>query len=252
MVKGLDIFIKHFSDYKDSFVLIGGTACDICLETKLLEFRPTKDLDIVLVVEALDSGFCKIFWEFVRNGGYQNKRKGTDKRIYYRFSDPENREYPSMLELFSRKPDILKIPKNQHLIPISSEDEVSSLSAILLDDDYYDFIVSSRIEINGVPVVPAPCLVLLKAKAYLNLKQQRDNGKKIDSGKITRHKHDVFRLYRGLAEQDAITAPITLQNDMHCFLEEILKDPPALKEIGLQHEPLDKIIARLKNIFRLN
>ena len=53
MVKGLDLFRLHFWDYANRYVLIGGTACDIAMAGAGLEFRATKDLDIVLVVEAL-------------------------------------------------------------------------------------------------------------------------------------------------------------------------------------------------------
>ena len=46
MVIGLDLFKKH----SDNYVLIGGSAADISLEEVGLEFRVTKDLDIVLCV----------------------------------------------------------------------------------------------------------------------------------------------------------------------------------------------------------
>ena len=32
MVKGLDVFQKHFQDYADRYILIGGTACDLALK----------------------------------------------------------------------------------------------------------------------------------------------------------------------------------------------------------------------------
>lgn len=37
-----------------------------------LDFRATKDLDIVLVIEALDSAFTERFWAFVEEGGYES------------------------------------------------------------------------------------------------------------------------------------------------------------------------------------
>jgi hypothetical protein len=50
MVKGLEIFREHFRDYADRYVLIGGAACDIAMNSAGLAFRATKDLDIVLYV----------------------------------------------------------------------------------------------------------------------------------------------------------------------------------------------------------
>jgi hypothetical protein len=49
MVKGLDIFREHFSDFQDSYIMIGGTACELAMDEIGDDFgRTTKDLDIVL------------------------------------------------------------------------------------------------------------------------------------------------------------------------------------------------------------
>jgi hypothetical protein len=71
VVEGLDLFLAHFRVFNDRFVLIGGTACDMAMTEAGLEFRATKDLDIVLWLEVLDESFVKAFWEFVRSGKYQ-------------------------------------------------------------------------------------------------------------------------------------------------------------------------------------
>jgi len=52
VVKGLDVFRSWFTAHGDEFVLIGGTAATLALEVAGLEFRATKDLDVVLHVEA--------------------------------------------------------------------------------------------------------------------------------------------------------------------------------------------------------
>ncbi|RGH40342.1 MULTISPECIES: hypothetical protein [Clostridia] len=52
MVKGLDTFQKYFKDYEEQYVLIGGTACDILFESNEVNFRATRDLDMVLIIEA--------------------------------------------------------------------------------------------------------------------------------------------------------------------------------------------------------
>ena len=57
MVKGLDTFQKYFADYEEQYVLIGGAACDILFESNEVNFRATRDLDMVLIVEALTSEF---------------------------------------------------------------------------------------------------------------------------------------------------------------------------------------------------
>ena len=61
MIKGIEIFKDFFKEYKDQYVLIGGAACDIIMEETESGFRATKDVDIVLIVEALTPEFRKHF-----------------------------------------------------------------------------------------------------------------------------------------------------------------------------------------------
>ncbi len=69
MVKGLNIFREHFKGFEDRYVLIGGTASSIIMEEAGAEFRATKDLDIVLCIEALDSAFVQKILGFYRKWG---------------------------------------------------------------------------------------------------------------------------------------------------------------------------------------
>lgn len=57
MVKGLGMFRDYFAEYTDQYVLIGGAACDISFHDNDIEFRATKDLDVVLIVE-VKTGVC--------------------------------------------------------------------------------------------------------------------------------------------------------------------------------------------------
>ncbi len=195
MVKGLEVFREHFRNYADRYVLIGGAACDIAMTAAGLAFRATKDLDIVLYVEALDAEFVRAFWEFVRAGGYEIQEKSTGGKQFYRFQKPSNANYPFMLELFSRRPDVLQVADGSHLTPLPVEEDASSLSAILLDDAYYDFIRAGRQELDGIPMVRPAQLIALKARAWLDLTERENRGEKIDSKTIKKHKNDVFRLY---------------------------------------------------------
>ena len=49
MVPGLKSFRESFSDFADQYVIIGGAACDIYMESEDSSFRSTKDLDIVIL-----------------------------------------------------------------------------------------------------------------------------------------------------------------------------------------------------------
>lgn len=61
MVKGLTIFRERFREYSDQYLLIGGTACDLAMTEAGLEFRATKDLDIVLCIEVLNTAFVEVY-----------------------------------------------------------------------------------------------------------------------------------------------------------------------------------------------
>ena len=82
MVRGLDIFKKYFEAYPDNYVIIGGTACDMIIDEAGFVPRATKDIDIILVVEALNSDFVKQFWQFIQDGNYERKEKSEDERKY--------------------------------------------------------------------------------------------------------------------------------------------------------------------------
>lgn len=118
MVRGLDLFKKHFRPYADRYLLIGGTACELALEKAGLAFRATKGLDIVLCIEALDRKFVEAFWQFVRGGGYRIQQKATGGSQFYRFKDPATIGYPVMWELFSRTPDMLRLVDDSRLTPM--------------------------------------------------------------------------------------------------------------------------------------
>lgn len=94
MVRGLDVFRVHFKEFKESYVLIGGVACYLTMEEAGINFRATKDLDIVLCAEALDGDFIAHFWEFVKAGGYRNQQKSTGGKQFYRFDKPASEGFP--------------------------------------------------------------------------------------------------------------------------------------------------------------
>ena len=66
MVKGLDVFQTWFADFRDQYILIGGTAASLAMDEAELEFRATKDLDVVLHVEALTPAYGETFWQFLK------------------------------------------------------------------------------------------------------------------------------------------------------------------------------------------
>ncbi len=252
MVKGLERFREHFKEFADRYVLIGGTACDLALTDAGLAFRATKDLDIVLCVEALDAAFAKAFWAFVKQGGYELQETSTGEKKFYRFKKPKEPDFPFMLELFSRVPDALGELAGGPLTPIPVDDEVSSLSAILLDGDYYAWIHAGKREVSGIPIVRPEGLIPLKAKAWLDLRKRAASGERIDSGDIKKHKNDVFRLYAIIDPEFRAALAPAIADDMRQFLVEVAKESPDLKALGLATATLDTVLAALRELYQLD
>lgn len=252
MIKGLDKFREHFAGFADHYVLIGGAASDLVMEDAGLKFRATKDLDIVLCIEALDVEFAKAFWAFVVAGGYQNQQRSTGKKIFYRFSKPTDKTYPVMLELFSRNPDNMVLGDDSHLIPIPITEDVSSLSAILLDEDYYHFLHQHKIGIDGVQVVTPACLIPLKAKAWLDLSERREAGEQVDSKEVKKHKYDVFRLFQIISPDLRVDLPKAVSRDMERFFSAISEEPELpLKPYGLEGLGVLDVVGTLRKVYEI-
>ncbi len=88
MVTGLLKFRDYFKDYTGSYVLIGGAACDILFTENASDFRATRDLDVVLIVEALSVDFVEKLWDFIKDGDYRHISGSTGKPQFYRFDKP--------------------------------------------------------------------------------------------------------------------------------------------------------------------
>ena len=48
MVTGIDSFKEWFKGSEEQYAIIGGTACDILMTEEGLDFRATKDIDLVI------------------------------------------------------------------------------------------------------------------------------------------------------------------------------------------------------------
>jgi hypothetical protein len=247
MVKGIEVFKRHFATSTHQFVLIGGAACDLLHEEAGLQFRATKDLDIVLCIETLDPSFVQTFWDFVRAGRYAIAEESSGKPRFYRFSRPENGDFPFMLELFSRGEAGLTATDDRRITRIPLEEEVASMSAILLDAEYYRYIHDGTRKIDGIPVVRPEHLIPLKARAYLDLRRRKEQGGKVDRADILKHRNDILRLYRILDPEYIAAQPDAIRHDMESFLLALLSDPPDLPSLGIRGVTLETATADLRN-----
>lgn len=249
MIHGIGLFRTHFAAHSEKYVLIGGSASYLLMEEQGFDPRLTKDLDIVLTLEAIDQSFLKDFWRFIADGGYQIQEKSTGEKRFYRFHKPANPEYPVMLELFSRAPDGLELGEEATLTPIPADEEVSSLSAILLDEDYYKLIQENRRDIDGVTIVREGCLIPLKAYAWVDLRARRERGEMVDSKNIRKHESDILRLSQLLSEDDRFDVPELAQEHLKEFIDKVdVRSDRDLKDIKVS-ATMDQIKAVLTKAF---
>ena len=188
MVPGIGSFREKFKDYTDYYTIIGGTACDILLSEADLPFRATKDIDMILIMED---------------------------------NFPEGKfGYPTMIELFSRKPGYL-LEIEEGIIPIHIDDDTSSLSAILLNDDYYKFMMSGRRVVDGIGVLGAEHLIPFKMYAWINLLERKRAGEHVNEKDLKKHKYDVFRLLQIVTAGTKVESEGLVTESIHRYIEEI-------------------------------
>jgi len=232
MVYGLDTFTERFRAFTDNYVIIGGTACDQLLSRTAIQPRATEDIDMIVVVETLNDDFIRTFWQFIKEGGYKcgkRMRKNAEEAVYelYRFENGKE-GFPIKIELLSKHPDVLGEPSGFHIEPIPAGEFLSSLSAIIMDDDYYQLtLVHSTLD-DGLHIADFKALVCLKAKAYLNLMADREAGIHRNTKDIKKHRSDVMKLTAGDPDPRAIVVGERIARDIQEFVSKV--DVPELRQ----------------------
>lgn len=97
-------------------------------------------------------------------------------------------------------------------------DDISGLSAILLNDAYYDFLLQGRRIVDGLSVLDEKYLIPFKVKAWCELTAHREKGEEGYSRHIRKHYRDIFRLLMLLSPNERIALPEQLKADMVSFI----------------------------------
>ena len=219
MVTGIEKFREYFAGHEDQYAIIGGVACDLLFNAAGLTFRATKDIDMVLCVEVVDAAFGKQFIAFLEAGGYQARERSDGKKEFYRFHRPTDGDFPFMIELFSRKPGTLTLPEDAEITPIKVDEDMISLSAILLDDGYFEALQNAKRVVDDVTILDETLLIPFKARAFIDLTDRLAEGGKVDKKHIKKHRNDVFRLLQLLPGDAAIEITEPIRADLHRFVD---------------------------------
>lgn len=241
MVVGMDRFKEAFKGYEDCYTIIGGTACDILMSKTVFEFRVTRDIDMILLIENRFEEFGEVLWKFIKEGAYRCGWKSSDKLHFYRFTEPQTPNYPVMIELFSKDPGYQLHESDMVITPLHVADEVSSLSAIMLNEDYYSFMMNGRKVVDSVGVLGAEHLIPFKMRAWLDLSKRKQAGEHVNSSDIKKHKNDVFRLVNIINPDAEFITPETVQEDVREFISKMPNERVNMKNLGLEIELEDAL-----------
>lgn len=236
-------FRETFREYTDYYTVIGGTACMILMEEANRDFRATKDVDMILIMEDGGKEFCKIFWEYILRGRYTCGWKDSEPH-YYRFTDP-NPGFPAQIELFSRRADF---EPDYRIIPVHIDDDVSSLSAIALDEEFYAFMKSGRRVIDGISILGAECIIPFKVYAWLNNIELKKQGIKVNTDDIKKHKNDVFRLLSLINPDVKIQTDGRIRKIVISFIENMETEPVA-EEFLLNRRTKEEMLGILRDVY---
>jgi len=154
-----------------------------------------------------------------------------------------------MIELFSGKTNNFDLKFNSPLTPIHIDESIVSLSAILLDDAYYNSLVRGKRIVEGYSLIEIETVILFKIKAWIDLKQRKEAGEQIDSKNIKKHRNDIFRLLVNVNPSTRVEIVDEIQEDLNEFIDMIHLDKPDLKNLGIKRTKFSELMEILKNCF---
>lgn len=157
-----------------------------------------------------------------------------------------------MIELFSKKQDWFLPKIDQNIAPIHVDGEISSLSVILLDDNYYAFLRVGIAVIDGVSILNVEHIIPFKAKAWLDLKTRKEGGEHVDSRDIKKHKNDIIRLSVLLTPHTKVNIPNAIKEDLSQFIQYLDKEELNLKQLGIRNMNKNTLIQLLCQVCELS
>ena len=140
--------------------------------------------------------------------------------------------------------------KRDRIIPIHIDYDVSSLSAILLNDDFYDFMMQGRRTVDGISVLDASYLIPFKMYAWIDLSDRKARGEHVNEKDLKKHKYDVFRLLEIIMADESIEVSGMVKESIGIFLDRIQEEELSLAQIGLSISK-EQGIQQIQNHYKL-
>ncbi|MNK12074.1 hypothetical protein D3C87_301300 [compost metagenome] len=218
---GFDHFCSYMIGLEDQFVIIGGSAASVLMEEQELEFRPTKDIDLVILTNTSGDLNARIS-AYIKAGEYSLREATEGSPKYYRFSNPVGVEYPKIVEVFARNESEIILGDGQYIIPIANDSSIK-LSAILLDEEYFSLIKANIYKTEqNTPLINSVGNICLKARAHRELiERKKTDDASVDSKDIKKHRNDILKVALTLVGTERPFVGPTVKTDLEIALEEI-------------------------------
>ena len=155
-----------------------------------------------------------------------------------------------MIEIFARNELGLELEKDQHIVPIT-DTKAEKLSAILLDDEYFDLIRQNTVASeSGIPLINALANICLKARAHRELFDRKSAGdNSVDEKDVQKHLKDIWRLavtltggetivLTGMPAKDISTAIGKLEKLPEDQFKQVMEKTPA--KLEERHDRIEK------------
>jgi len=103
--------------------------------------------------------------------------------------------------------------------------------------------------IDGLSILRPEYIVLLKAKAWLDLTARRENGETVKSDDIKKHKNDPFRLFTILSPELRVDIAEEIRADFGRYLEAMTKETVDLQNLGIRGMKFNEVVSSFRLIY---
>lgn len=153
-----------------------------------------------------------------------------------------------MIELLSERVEYFE-ETNQIVLPLVIDDDIVSLSAIILNQEYYDFLMDNKVEFDGIIIADERLLIPLKVSAYMDMNRRREAGEQAKGDDIKKHKNDVIRLAVLLSNVPLTNVPMIIKVEMRAFLEELSDEGDLLRNLSIELHNIESIKELLRTVY---
>ena len=215
---GLSHFQKYCKEFDEQYVVVGGFATIMLLDEELGEGhgKATFDIDLVLLTNN-SVELAQRIKQYITDGKYDIQVGEKEQYKYYRFNNPKEENFAKEIELFASNENKLELDDKQRILPIDPEEGLYSLSAIMLDPEYFEMIKNNVNKSGAAPCTNTQATIMLKMSAFYDLKKREDN-------KWKKHRRDILKLSLLLTGEEEIKLVGRMEEDFDSFIQHLKEE----------------------------